>query len=201
MSEKLELLERWHGGDAEALSDLVAHVLPQITRLVRSRMGQELRSVEETGDLVQESLVQVLRDGPRFRIADDQQFSHLLARIVENTIRMRLRHFRRERRDRNRQERLPTVLDLDASATRPSMAAEKAEEEAWLQLAVELLDPDYREIIVLRNWHELSFEQIGQRFGVTGEAARTRFQRALASLAGVVSRIRKGEIHSLLESL
>ena len=102
-------------------------------------------------------MLQVLRDGPRFQIADDRHFRLLLARIVENVIRDRHGYHTAGRRAPARERAISreSVLVLDpprAGAATPSQITDQREQEAWVQLALELLEADDRRLIVAREW-------------------------------------------------
>ncbi len=198
--QTLTLLRRWHEGDREALGELIARDLPWIREHVHRRLGPGLRAHADTNDFVQDAFVEVLRTGPRFLVSDQEHFRALLARIVENVLRMRHRHLHRQRRDVAKEQRIGSgaVLDLDGSQTRPSQAAMRSESESWLQLGLELLDAEDREVVLLRQWDGLSFNEVGQRLNIAEDAARMRFSRALARLARLVKRVRGGELAAVL---
>ena len=125
-------------------------------------------------------------------------FRALLARIVENDIVDRVRWSQRGCRDWKKQRPLPsdTVLQLDAparSVTEPPDRADRNEQQAWLRLALELLEPDDREVIRLRDWDGLSFIQLGERLDTTEEAARKRYVRALPKLSQKLELLRRGQ--------
>ncbi|MCC6671200.1 MAG: sigma-70 family RNA polymerase sigma factor [Planctomycetes bacterium] len=200
-SETMELLQRWHSGDRDALGKLLERDLPWIREQVGRRLGAALRARAETGDFVQDAVLQILRYGPRFLLSDRDQFRALIARIVENQVRMRHRYLHQEKRDVGREQPIPgsdTVLNLDSSQTAPSQAAMRNEASSWLQLGIELLPAEDREIVHLRQWQGLAFEDIGRQLGIREDAARMRFQRALGRLARLVQRIRNGELATIL---
>lgn len=192
----LPLLRRWHAGDEQALAELIARDLPWLRAEAGRRMGDELRNRQDADDVVQQALVQVLQHGPQFEVADDEHYRAILLRIVENTIRKLIRDGRRQKRWAGREEPLPSgsVVALAASATRPSAAADRSEQRAWVQLALELLDSGDREVVLQRQWHGLSFQAIGAQLGIAEDAARRRFERAVARLARMVGRLRAGEV-------
>ena len=103
MSETRTLLARWHQGDADALATLVEQDREWIERRVRGRLGALLRHRHDTQDIVQQTLVEVLRYGPRFLLNDRGHLRGLLARMVENTLRGRAAHEGAERRDVRRE--------------------------------------------------------------------------------------------------
>lgn len=200
-------LRRWHAGDSTALDQLLARELPWIRELVQRRMGAFLQRVESGSDLVQEVVVSVLRSGPRFVIADRQQLRAFLARVAENVIRGRHAWLTARRRDHRRDAPFPSrdsVLELDGSAravTRPSEAAAADEQRALTWISLRLLDPAEREIIEMRDFEELSFEEIGARLAATADAARMRYNRALPRLAQTLLDLRNQQIGCALARL
>jgi RNA polymerase sigma factor (sigma-70 family) len=195
ITRRLQLV---HRGDAAALRQLVAEHLPWVEGQVRRRLTANARVAGDTHDFVQEAMLEVLRDGPRFTIDDANAFRALVARIVENTIVDRVRWAQRGCRDHRRQRALPTdsVLQLDAplrTITEPPVRAAAAEQQAWIDLALELLDADDRDAIRGRDWEELSFAELGARLGTTEEAARKRYTRALPKLAQKLDALRRGD--------
>ncbi len=201
--ETLELLERWHRGDRQALDRLLERDLPWIRDFVHRRMGPLLRAKEETDDVIQETALELLRYGPRFALSSREHFRALLARMVENVLRGQHDRFTAYKRAASREQPLTAgqVLHLGRfadSAERPSRLAEAAEWQSLVRLGLELLAPEDREVILLREWDGLSFAEVGSRAGVTEEAARKRFTRALVRLTRSVTRLRRGELDGFL---
>ena len=196
----LLLLQRWHQGDAQALETLLRRDLPWLLAEVRRRMGSELQQRSDVDDIVQQAMIAMLQSGPRFLVSDRDHYRALMLRIVENTIKKQIRLGRQQKRDGAREEPLPSgsVLALDASVTRPSAAADRNERRAWVQLALELLPEQDREVVLLRQWEGLPFAEVGQQLGIAEDAARMRFERALARLARTVQQLRAGQLQSAL---
>ncbi|MCA8973844.1 MAG: sigma-70 family RNA polymerase sigma factor [Planctomycetes bacterium] len=198
--ETIELLRRWHAGDAAALDDLIARDLPWVRSEVAHRMGDELRGRADVDDVVQQALINVCQHGPRFQVDDPQHYRALLLCIVENTIRKMIRDGRRQKRWAGREEPLPSgsVVALTAGATAPASAADRNERRAWLQLALELLETRDREIVLGRQWEGRSYADLGAATGLSEDAVRKRFERAIARLAQLVSRLRAGQVAEVL---
>ena len=214
--ETIELLNRWHQGDRDALAALLQRDLPWIRARVGKRLGPLLRANAETVDYVQDAFVAALQYGPRFVVQDVAQFRALVARIVENTLRDQHDHHAALRRGGAgpagggggaaggvRVEPLPSgsVLALDPrmrSVTRPDEAAAHNELRAWTRLGLELLDPDDRRVILLREFEGLSFAAIGERLGIGETGARMRFTRAIPRLADKVKQLQAGELRDAL---
>ncbi len=199
----LGLLRRWNGGDQAALHELLERHLEWITDYVHGRLGDKARSRAETVDFVQASMVDFLTYGPKFEVADESAFRGLLARIAENNIRDQRRHDGRAKRDIDREVQAPSdsVLYLDAhrSITRPSEHAQRDESIALVRVALELMEPQDREIVRLREFEERSFADVGERMEISEDAARMRFSRALPKLAEKVALLRNSGLQSALD--
>ena len=207
MTETAELLLRWADGDDTALAALVTQDAPWIERQVRAKLGNLLRQRVDTQDIVQETLLTILRTGPRFVCSDRAHLRALLARIVENTIRGEVHRHAAKKRDLRREvhgaaaDRPHSVLILDqraATVTDPGRAAAQAETRDWMRLALELLEPDDRNTILWREYDGLPFAEVAARLGMSEDAARMRFGRALPKLAQKLKALRAGELGALL---
>ena len=193
-----------HDGDASQLQQLITEHLPWIEARVRKRLSPVVRQEGDTQDFVQDALVEVLRDGPRFAVDSPEAFRALLARIVENTLIDRHRYMHRDQRDRRKQRSLPSgpIVTIDGAAkavSTPATKAEREEQHTWLRLALELLGPDDREAVRLRDWEGLSFSEAGQQLGISDEAMRLRYRRALPRLAKKLDELRRGNWQSSIK--
>jgi len=173
--------------------------MPWIRARVRQRLSVQLRQHGDTDDFLNEAVLDILGWMPRFLTPGREVFRRLVARIVENSLRGKAEFYNRMRRDRARLAPLPddSVLELDASrrtATTPSQHASRQEEEAWLRLAMDLIDPDDRDVIVMREWNQEAFAAIGEKLGINENTARMRFGRAVARLAEQVEALRRGAV-------
>ena len=196
-------LQSWYSGSRKGLDTLLEHNLPWIHAHVRRRLGPLLRRKGETADYVQEAMVQFLKYGPRIQISDDGHFRALLVKIVENSLRNQHEWFTARRRAISREHPLPpdTYLCLDPpreGVKTPTQSAGRNEQEAWVRLGIELLEPESREIIVHKQWDSLSFIEIGKRLGISADAARMRYNRAVGHLADTVWKLRRGKITAVV---
>lgn len=202
--ETVDLLGRWHRGDDEALNELLERNLAWIRTRVHHRLGDGLRAKEETVDFVQEAMLELLRYGPRFVVENRAHFRALVARIVENVLRGKAGRYNAQRRQLARERPLPadSVVHLRSrgggSVTTPSAAAENEERRARVRLAFELLEPEDREVLTLREWEKRSFREIGEQLGLNEDAARMRYNRTLPKLAQKLRQLRNGDLEGLL---
>lgn len=193
------LLERWHGGDDQALAALVELHLPWLREHVQRRLGPFLRRHGEAEDYLQDAVLDFLRDAPRFQVRDGAQLRGLLARVVENTLRDKNDWFRAKRRDLARSATVPSdsVLALDPAlqrSTTPSRDATRNEIRDWVRLGLELLEAEDRKVILAREYEDRSFVEIGAELGMTANAARMRWVRAVARLAEVMQQLKNGTL-------
>jgi RNA polymerase sigma factor (sigma-70 family) len=138
-------------------------------------------------------------------ISNDAHFRAFLLRIVENILKDKHGWYTARRRNIARERPLPseTVLSLDPpkkSIGTPSRSAERHEREAWVRLGLELLDPEDRELVVLRKWDKLSFAKLGQHLGVTSDAARMRYNRTVMKLGEVILALRRGDLSQFVDT-
>ncbi len=203
-AETRELLARWHDGERAALDELLRRHLPWIEEQVSRRLGSALRAKAETQDFVQDAVIEALRYAPRFSVANEAVFRRILLRIIRNVLCDRHDWFTARRREMSRERPLArdTVLDLDPPRERvppPGGAAEQAELEARVRLALEFLSEEERRVVILRDWDGLEFGAIGDAAGVSADAARMRYHRALVRLTAHAERILSGELRPLLD--
>lgn len=202
-SQTTDLLLRWHAGERAALETILERDMPWLREYVRRRLGPVLRRGGETQDFVQDAVISVLQYGPRFVVADHDQFRALLGRIVTNMLRDEHDWLTAARRDLRREQAIPTAssVHLDfasVSATQPGDAAAASEERTWLRVGIELLQPEDRRVILLRDFQDKSFKEMATELGVEEDAARMRYNRALPRLASVINRLRQGRLDALL---
>jgi RNA polymerase sigma-70 factor, ECF subfamily len=205
LDQTRNLLLRWHGGDAGAMAELVEQEREFVQAQVRGRLGPLLRRSADTQDVVPETMLHALRSAPRFLLSNRTQFRALLARMVENRLRSLAVRQQRHKRDVRRElpmppERAFEVLDLDRpdDATDPGDAAARDDLRSWVRLALEVLETDDREVLVLRDYQQLSFEQIAAQTGEAADTVRMRHRRALPKLAQALAQLKSGRLDDLL---
>ena len=191
-----EWLTSWHGGERAGLNHLLERDLTWIHDRVQKRLGPALRGKTDSVDIVQDAMVEVLRYAPRFVVDSQARFRALMSKIVENVLRDKNDFYRARRRAMSREGSQLGPVTLDglgaAPATNPDAAAERNEEQSRMRLALELLSPEDREVIILKVWEGLDFPAIGDRLGLKANTARMRFNRAMPKLAEKIERLSNG---------
>lgn len=193
------LLEDLRLGGDHALAELLDRHLPFVREQVNRHVAKAMLARFEAEDFVQETARQILLYTPRFEVRDGEHFRNLLARMVRTSISDKWKYITAMRRDMSRESTLPgdSVLRLmpdETGTPTPSQVMSQDEDEAWVRIGLELLKDTDRLVILMREWEERSFVEIGEELGIDADAARMRHKRALGKLGKVLERLRLGEV-------
>lgn len=179
MDQERALIQQALAGDQDAFCRLVkAYQLP-VYNLAYRMLGTAMEAEEAS----QETFLRVYR---RLHTYDTQQklSSWILAIASHYCV------------DRLRRRRI-TCLSLDeAPAPAASPTAEGAPEPGYLQREREReiqehlarLPEGYRLVIVLRYWHDLSYEEMARVLGTTESAVKSKLHRAREMMAAHLTR-------------
>lgn len=202
-----DLLERLHGGDRNALTELVQNHLGWLESRIHADLNARLRRRGDTQDYLHDIVVRILKTQTPFVINDEDHFRRILLRMVNNLLTDGGRRVDAQRRAVARERKLPTRIsvlylnDPPANHRPPAIPLEQAaadEDAGYLHFALELLVPDERRLIEMREEEGMSFASIGEELGTTDEAARKRFSRALKRLGKVLLLLRSGDVDRAL---
>lgn len=172
-ADDLVLARACLAGDEIALARLVRRLacIPRILDVLSARLGRPLDE-QELEDLGQETLVLAWRKLETFTGESRlETWSYGLARFeIMNAIR------RKRRRPDTRSE--PPGEEPADDAPAP----ESEHDREYLACAVAGLDPTESEVVRLKHFEDLTFDDIAGRLGITPSTAKTRYYRGLARL-------------------
>lgn len=164
-------------GDRTALRALVDDIQP----LIRRQLARYPVSEEDRQDLLQSTLMQVVRRLDSFR--GESSFSTWLFRVTANEALMLMRTQRRHR------GRLVDGLEgdeLDAIAQKVNGLDEPfavdLERTDHLRVAIDSLPETYKTVVTAHYGQELGLQEIARRFNTTEASVRSRLHRARARL-------------------
>lgn len=187
-----QLVVQAQEGDASALNQLCGVYAERVRRIVRFRMGPELRSQLESMDLVQEALIDAVKDVDGFAYSSEGDFLRWLARIVENTIRDNVDRMHAAKRDVRRQVALGQMTArtgrsdadacLPAASATPSVVLSLREDLDRLERAMDQLKPEYRDVIVLAKIEGLTCKEIAAKLKKSRAAVAMSLSRAIVAL-------------------
>lgn len=180
--ETVALIERARAGSSAALDELYTRCAGKLLPLIRLRMGPSLRAELESRDVLQAVLLKSFQRIGQFEGSETGSLMAWMARIAENEIRDRADYQGRQRRDAARRVGLEEAAELPGPVRSALTQAILNEEGQRVERALESLAANQRDIILLRQFEELTFPEIAARLGKTADACRMMFARAMASL-------------------
>src|SRR5262245_24972479 len=171
----LDLMQRWQQGDALAFEVLVRRWQGPVSQFLGRLVGSEL-----VQDLCQEVFLRVYLAGPGFH--GRSAFSTWLYQIALNLARDVGR----------RRQREPLQVPYDEPAD-PAVSAESAYDQHELaqilaQAQEDLPDP-LREVLVLRHYENMSFEDMARLLEAPASTLKSRFAAALTRLRSRLRRL------------
>ena len=179
-------------GDQTALDRLCKVYNERVLRIIRMRMGPELRTKLESMDLVQDAFISALRSLENFTYENEGDFLRWVSKIAENRLRDNLDKLHADKRDirqeiplNNMSATQETFVGISGpiDTTTPSIIMSRREELNKLEKAMDKLKPEYREVITLTKIEGLSYKEAGQRLGRNADAVRMLLSRAMATLS------------------
>ncbi|HZW30076.1 MAG TPA: sigma-70 family RNA polymerase sigma factor [Isosphaeraceae bacterium] len=160
--------------------------------LARLQVAPRFRAKFDASDIVQQTLLEAVRDWPKFRGRTEAELAAWLRQILAHVLLHEIRrHGGAQRRDAGREVSLEQALAessrrlgaaLEAPGSSPSERAGRHELELRLADALTRLPADYAEVILLRNVEGLPHEEVARRMGRGVGAVRMLWVRALARL-------------------
>ncbi|NSW55811.1 MAG: sigma-70 family RNA polymerase sigma factor [Armatimonadetes bacterium] len=168
-------------------ADDFARIVEQNYQRVYSVIFRMIEDREEAEDLTQDTFVNAYRAFDSFR--HESQVYTWLYRIAVNLTKNRLDRRRRRRNSEGPSLDEPVAMEDDELSRQvedfrraPDRSAENAELERILSEEVIRLRPEYKEVVILRDYEGLSYEQIARVVGCSVQAVKSRLFRARSVL-------------------
>ena len=176
-----DLLRRAKSGDSTALNSLMSRYRPKLIRWATGRLPSYARSLLDTGDLVQETLLRAVQSLENLEIGGPGMFQAYVRQAVLNRIRDQVRWARR----RPGVDEVPE--DLVDSTPSPLEGAIGSDVLDRYERSLEQLTETQRRLIHLRIELDFSYEEIAAIMErQSPDAARMAVQRAVRRLAEVM---------------
>ena len=177
------LIERARKGCRSARNLLLTYVRPELHKRASAQLNKTLRRKEDVSDRVQEALFKIGEQMREFKGRGYQNFRNWAFKIQDNDVRKQHRFYGQKKRDRNLEQLLSQdgggTGALAGSTTSIPDRLEREEELEQLRLALSWCSDDDRSIILLRFFEDQSHEEIAAHLGISCDAARKRFSRAI----------------------
>ena len=172
-----QMVERALSGDAEAFGEIVCRWERRIFALSFGMLGRE----EDARDATQETFLAAFRNLRNFR--GEAKVSSWLHRIAVNQCitRQRRAKVRSETALEDEAEKNAAVFALPADIS-PARAAEHMERSQAVRRAVCALPPDLRQVIVMKEFEDLTFQEIADALTLPLSTVKSRLYTALRQL-------------------
>lgn len=196
VTQTIDLVRRAQAGSDEALNQLFTRYYPRVQQIVSIRLGRRLRSKMDSGDIMQDTFLSAMKSFDRYEIRTEARFLNWLCTIAEHQIGDAVDHLTAQKRNVDREVALdrPTDsghvgIDPVASGLIPPDLLSQGEEKAVLVAAMQDLGEEYRELILLRDYMGMSWDDVAAEAECpSADAARMKHGTALVKLAREVKR-------------
>jgi RNA polymerase sigma-70 factor (ECF subfamily) len=183
------LLQQASLGDRQAFEELFGRHRPALRRSVEMRLDAKMRARVDPSDVVQETQLEAFQRLPDYLERRPMPFRLWLRKTAyERLLKVQRHHVRTARRAVTRE----VPLDIESSvllaeqlfADGPTPSQQVAKHELALQLRLALIDlpVGQREVLLMRSFEGLSYQEIAYVLDIDAAAARKRYGRALLQL-------------------
>lgn len=188
------LLEDAKSGRADAVNELLSSHREALKRLIAARVDRALQRRLDASDIVQDVLLVAARRFEEYSKHSAIPFPLWLRQIAQDrVIDAHRRHRKAARRSLDRERPLVAPAQLDRSSL--DLAAELRDREltpaaaaTWRELqrrfheAIEKLDPQDQEVVLMRHDEQLTNQEVARSLGLSEPAAGMRYLRAIRRL-------------------
>ena len=176
MKEDL-LLEKARQGDQEAFGELVRLYEKKVYALTL-RM---CKNPDDAAEAAQEAFLAAWQGLKFFR--GEASFSTWLYRLASNAcvdlLRKEQRHRAAAGPSLNDED---TYMDIADDAATPQELAERSELREQIEEGLQSLSPEHREVLILRELHQLSYDEIAQTLDLDTGTVKSRISRGRKAL-------------------
>lgn len=181
-------IERLRARDEHAFNQLVRQYERRVYGLLLRLIGRR----DEAEDLAQEVFVQVFKAIGAFR--GEAKLSTWIFRIAVNLSKNRSKYLARRKADsQDNFDGLGDEVSLEgtkegtvAAIARPDEMVSGMQLEAIVERAIGELEPEFREVLILRDVEDMTYEEIADITGLADGTVKSRIFRARAQLKQAV---------------
>jgi RNA polymerase sigma-70 factor (ECF subfamily) len=171
-----ELLDALGAGDREALAELVERHAPAVYRFA----AKMCREPEDAKDVLQETLLSAARGLGDFR--GDSSLTTWFYAVARSFCIKKRRKSKFAPAETVSLERSGEVVHVPDKSLPPDEVAAGRELGAALDRAISALEPDYREVLLLRDVEGLTAPEVAKVVGASVAAVKSRLHRARAEV-------------------
>lgn len=189
------LVDSARNGCEKSQADLIKHLQSYMALVATKKMNPKFQAKFGESDIVQQSIAVAIEKFPDFGGSSKGELFAWVKAILQNQLLQNQRALLSDKRDMFREQRIQSTPSghvlpgfVDRYAT-PGSEAIRQEHTTCVEAALQNLPEEYRTVIRLRNWEQLSFPEIGKRMNRTANAATKLWYRALIELRKSLSQL------------
>ena len=185
-----ELIERFQNGDVYAFEQIVKRYKNRLLNFAYRFLG----NIGDSEDIVQETFLRIFRKRNAYR--NIAKFSTWIYTITGNLAKTELR-----RRKKRKLFSISSLgydekdYELPDHRRGPEEKADSVVKEEIIQKAIDVLSPKFKEVVILRDIQELSYEEISKILKIPLGTVKSRVNRARLKLQEIL-----GDLFKNLES-
>lgn len=195
MEQFSETMGRAKAGANDAIGDLLEPYRNYLRLLAASQLGRTVGRRVSPSDIVQDTMLAAHRDLGDFHGGSPAEFTGWLRKILARCMLKAIeRNLKAEKRDVRREVSMEALCQawdsgqgrvatfLDPTQATPSQIVSRGEEAVRVADLVSRLPADYQQVIALRNFGELQFDEVGAVMQRSPQAVRMLWLRAIHRL-------------------
>lgn len=196
-----EVTQRLRDGETEALGELFSLCHERLRQMIHFRLDSRLVRRVDVDDVLQDAFLDAETRLRHFAKTEENASPYVWLRLVTlQTLQdVHRRHLGAQARDVSREQRIPTSGNqttlnsmaqlLVGQLTSPSQVIQRAEAIEQIHAALEQMSAVDQEILALRNFEELSNNEVAEVLGIEPGTASLRYVRALKRLQQVMAKL------------
>jgi RNA polymerase sigma-70 factor, ECF subfamily len=193
-------IERLRDRGVAELADQFSKARAQIRKMIDMRLDRKLLGRIDASDVVQEAFIEASRRLPEYLDAPKVSPYMWLRQIGRQVLAVHYReHVGTAGRTVHREAepgKCPIVNSesvagqMAASVASPHSVIAKAELLQKILILIESMAPEDREVLSLKQFEQLTFQEVALELNVSMEAAKKRYQRAVIRLGQIAAHLK-----------
>ena len=190
------IVERINEGHEDAWPQLNELINNYLTLMAEKNMPRDIRGRVNPSDIVQQTMMEVVKGIDGFRGQSTPEFFGWLNQILRNQSARMARDLTRQKRDVRRQVSIDPKdsindpgIELTDQGASPRTKAIDRERLDLMERALASLPEEYEQVVRWRNFEELSYEQIAEKMNRSVGAVSKLWYRAMVRLKEELARL------------
>jgi RNA polymerase sigma-70 factor, ECF subfamily len=193
------LIDEARAGDASAAGQLLDRHRDALRRMIQLRLDRRIQQRVDASDIVQEVMIEANRRLQSYLEQPTMPFHLWLRQMAQDRIiDAHRRHRGSIKRSVDREQAMVARASLDRSTIElaarlcdpeltPAAAATMHELQRRFQMALETMEDNDREIVLMRHFEQLSNQDVARSLELTEPAASMRYLRAIRKLRSLLA--------------